>query len=274
MQGFKKKLKNNELLVGTLITLSSPEITEIMSDVGFDWLWIDMEHAPLDYSQVQNMIQAASNTTCIVRSPWNDEVYIKKILDLGCDGIILPQIKTANEAKLAIKSCKYPPLGIRSIGIARAQKYGMDFKNYLEKANDDLIIMLQIEHIEGINNIESITDIKGIDAIIIGPFDLSGSMGLLGQINHPEVENAIKKVKLSCKKKDIPFGIFTPDSNSAEIHLKQGCKLIAMGIDSNYLWKSANQALTELDVFTGMKQALEDKAAPLRKFRNNKSKSK
>ena len=244
---FKQKLQNQEPLLGTVITLSSTSTAEILSKVGFQWLWIDLEHAPLSLEKAQEIMQGVSTRcACLVRSPSNDEVWIKKILDTGCDGIILPQIKTAQEAKDIVKACKYPPDGSRSVGISRAQNYGMNLQEFFPTANKNIIIVLQIEHIDAVNNIEQIIDVPGFDAVLIGPFDLSGSMGIIGQVQHPKVQAAVKTVKAACIKKGMPVGIFVGNANDAIAAKKNNFSLIGVGIDSMYLWKSAKQTLDEI----------------------------
>jgi 2-keto-3-deoxy-L-rhamnonate aldolase RhmA len=246
-RGFRGKLRKKELLVGTVLGISSPEVAEIISEVGFDWVWIDMEHAAIDLVQAQIMTQALRDgCASVVRVPWNDSVWIKKTLDIGCDGVIVPQIKTAEEAKAAVQASKYPSEGIRSLGLARASKYGMEFADYVRKANEEIAIILQIEHIEGVSNIESIIETPGIDAIMIGPYDLSGSLGLIGQLGNPEVESAIQKVKRHCLEKGTPVGIFADGPESARTHISDGVTLIGMGSDSVYLWKSAKSELERL----------------------------
>ena len=244
---FKARLKKKELLVGTVLGISSPEVAEIISEVGFDWVWIDMEHAAIDLVQAQIMTQALRpGCAAIVRVPWNDSVWIKKTLDIGCDGVIIPQINTAEEARAAVQACKYPSEGIRSLGVARASKYGMEFQEYMQNANQEITIILQIEHIEGVNNVEAIINTPGIDAILIGPYDLSGSLGLIGQLEDPEVKNAIQKVKKACLVKGTPIGVFANGPASAKRHIADGVTLVGMGSDSVYLWKSAKQELEEL----------------------------
>jgi len=244
---FKARLKKKELLVGTVLGISSPEVAEIISEVGFDWVWIDMEHAAIDLVQAQIMTQALRpGCAAIVRVPWNDSVWIKKTLDIGCDGVIIPQINTAEEARAAVQACKYPSEGIRSLGLARASKYGMEFQEYMQNANQEITIILQIEHIEGVNNVEAIINTPGIDAILIGPYDLSGSLGLIGQLEDPEVKNAIQEVKKACLAKGTPIGVFANGPASAKKHIADGVTLVGMGSDSVYLWKSAKQELEEL----------------------------
>lgn len=244
---FKTRLRQREILLGTLVTLGSTEVAEILSKVGFDWLWIEMEHAPTGLARVQQMIQATgSRVPCLVRAPWNDAIWIKRILDTGCDGIVIPQVRSAGEARTAIRACKYPPLGTRSVGIARAQGYGMDLQDYIEKADERLITVLQTEHIDAANQIESILDVPGFDAVLIGPYDLSASMGLTGQVNHPEVQRAIGKIKAACSAREVPIGIFAVDAESAKTQIASDCTLVALGLDAMYLWKAAKQAIRDV----------------------------
>jgi 2-dehydro-3-deoxyglucarate aldolase/4-hydroxy-2-oxoheptanedioate aldolase len=243
----KERLTNGETLIGSLVTLPSPDIAEIMSLVGFDYLWIDTEHSAMGFTHAQMMIQAVGGRCpCIVRVPENDPVWLKKALDTGCDGIVVPQVNSAQEAKKAIDHCLYPPLGQRSVGVSRAQDYGMSFDEYVRKANEALTIVLQVEHIEGVQNIEAIVAVPGIDAILIGPFDLSGSLGVLGQITHPEVKDAMDKVRHICEKSDVPLGVFAVDPNSAKSLIAEGYHLIALSMDSFYLWQSARKALSDV----------------------------
>jgi 2-keto-3-deoxy-L-rhamnonate aldolase RhmA len=244
MNSFKKKLKQGKPLIGTLISMSSPTVSELMSRCGFDWLWIDMEHAPLTLEQVQQILQAKrGECASLVRIPINDETWIKRVLDVGADGIIVPQVKTAEEAQRAVASAKYPPTGTRSVGMSRASRFGMDFAEYIRDANQSTSVFLQIEHTVGVQNIEAILDVKGIDAIIIGPYDMSGSFGKLGQIHDPEVQAAIDKVRETCKKRSVPIGIFCLDAELCKTYLKQGYDLISLGVDIHYMWTAAKASL-------------------------------
>jgi 2-keto-3-deoxy-L-rhamnonate aldolase RhmA len=244
---FKTRLKQRDVLLGPLVTLGSTEVAEIFSKVGFDWLWIEMEHAPTGLARIQELIQATGGRIpCLVRAPWNDDVWIKRILDTGCDGIVIPQIRNPDEARAAIRACKYPPVGIRSVGIARVQGYGMSLQDYIEHANERLVTVLQTEHIDAANNIESILDVPGFDAVLIGPYDLSASMGLPGQINHPDVQRAVGKIKAACSNRGMPIGVFAVDVDAAKSQIETGCTLIALSVDTMYLWKAAKQAIMEV----------------------------
>jgi 2-keto-3-deoxy-L-rhamnonate aldolase RhmA len=244
MMSFKNKLKQGKQLIGALVTLGLPIVPEMLSRCGFDWLWIDMEHGPLELSQVQGMLQAkGAECAALVRVPENSEVWIKRVLDLGADGIIVPQVKTAEEARRAVAYCKYPPTGTRSVGIARAQGFGMDFAEYLVNANEELLVLLQIEHVDGVKNIDQILQVPDIDGIIVGPYDLSGSLGKLGQVQDQRVQEAMSTVRQACLTKKMPLGIFALQVEHGKAYLNQGYQLLALGIDFHYLWSAAKSSL-------------------------------
>ena len=243
----KARLKNGDTLVGPLVTIPSTDVAEIMSHVGFDYLWIEAEHAPTDFVRAQMMIQAAGDRCpCLVRIPENKEVWFKKALDIGCNGVVVPQVNTGAEARAAVECCLYPPDGRRSVGISRAHRHGMAFQDYIGSVNEDLLIVLQVEHVEGVRHIESILSTPGIGAVLVGPFDLSGSLGLLGQIDHPRVREAIAEIKRHCDAAGVPAGIFAVNPRSASQAIQEGFQLIALGMDSFYLWESARAALAEV----------------------------
>ena len=243
---FKTRLRDKETLIGSLVTLGSADVAEVMSLVGFDYLWIDIEHTPMGFTQAQRMIQAVGGRCpCIVRVPENREVWIKKALDTGCDGIMIPQVKTEQEARSAVRWSLYPPQGERSVGISRAQGYGMSFGEYVSQANEELVIVVQVEHIEGVRNSGAIAKVPGIDAILIGPYDLSGSLGMPGETEHVEVKKAIEEVKKQCELAGVPIGIFTAEGESAQRYAAEGYSLIALGLDTFFLWGAAKKALEQ-----------------------------
>jgi 2-dehydro-3-deoxyglucarate aldolase/4-hydroxy-2-oxoheptanedioate aldolase len=244
---FKEKLRSGATLLGTILTLDSPEVAEMLSHVGFDWFWIDMEHSPLSVLGVQRILQAiADRAATIVRVPWNDPVWIKRVLDLGCDGVLIPQIKSAEDATRAVDACRFPPIGSRSVGIGRANDYGMDLQRYLETANTETAVILQVENAEAIQNIEEILKVSGYDAILAGPYDLSGSYGLLGQVNHPTVGAAIQKLNSACSRAKKPIGMFTADPSRVEGLIDAGFGLVALGTDGLFLCQAARKALQDL----------------------------
>lgn len=232
---------------GTLLSLPSPEIAEIMSLAGFDWLFIDLEHGAFGITECQRMMQAVGDKAeCLVRVPGLTESSIKKVLDAGAGGIIVPRVNTAAEAANAVVWSKYPPEGQRGVGATRAHDYGLNFKQYVAHANADLMVVIQIEHIEAVRNIESLLDVKGIDVIFIGPYDLSASMGLMGQLDHPDVLKAIEEVEQACATRGMHMGFFGMTAESVQPYLKKGYKLITCGTDTGFLVEGAKEALTAL----------------------------
>jgi len=244
---FKQRLAAGDRLIGLYLSLASPDIAEMAALAGFDWLWIDLEHSRASLTDVQRMIQAvAGRSATLVRVPWNDPVWIKRVLDLGCDGVIVPQVRSADEAAQAVRACLYPPAGERSVGMSRAQQYGMDFQRYVENANSEICIILQIEHRDAVGCLDEILAVPGYEAVLAGPYDLSGSFGLLGQVSHPKVMESLAQIGVTAKRHGKATGIFVADVEAARAQAASGFNLIAVGSDAMYFWKGAQQAVRQL----------------------------
>jgi len=244
---FKKRLLAKEPLIGTIVTLPTAEVGEILAELGFDWLWIDMEHAPFTIQDIQCLVQATeSRCPCIVRAPAGDEVWIKKILDTGAAGVMIPHVNTPDQARRVLSWCKYPPQGTRSVGIARAQGYGLAFQDYVHTANQTVSVVLQIEDIEAVKNIESIIRVEGVDALMMGPYDLSGSMGKIGRVTDPAVEGEIEKFCAACMEAGLPMGVFGIDAEAVKPYIDKGFTLVAAGVDTMYLIQGAQNGLKEI----------------------------
>jgi len=236
----QKKLTDGQGLIGTLLTLPNPQIAEILTLAGFEWLFIDMEHSAITLPQAEEMVRAAnSRAYTVIRCPLNDEAWIKRCLDLGADGIILPRVNSRKEAEYAVRCAKYPPVGERSVGITRAHGYGMQFNEYMQRANEDVALILQCEHIEGVRELLDIVRTEGVDAIFVGPYDLSASMNKTGKVDDPEVTDAINQIRETCIGEEMPLGIFGTTPEAVEPYLKKGFNLLAVGVDSVMI---ANQA--------------------------------
>ncbi len=244
---FRKRLLGGDLLVGTLITIPSAEVGEIMAGVGFDWLFIDTEHSPFNALGAQAILQAAGqNCPCVVRVPANDEVWIKKALDIGADGIIAPQVNSAADAEAIVRMCKYPPDGTRGVGIGRAHQYGLGFNQYMERANNDIAVILQAESAQALENISEIVKVPGIDAIFIGPYDLSASLGKMGQLTDPEIKQAIQTIADACKEAGVRLGIFAATAEAVEPFIQQNFTLLAIGTDGLLMAQNAKEILKTL----------------------------
>ncbi len=223
-----------------------PDVAEILALAGFDYLWIDLEHGPGDFVQAQAMIQAiGGRCPCVIRVPENRDVWIKKALDTGADGVVVPSVNTAEDAQRAVAACLYPPEGVRGTGVARAHDYGMDLPGYLARANRSVAVILQAEHIDAVRNADAILATPGMDALFIGPLDLSGTMGLLGQMSHPEVQAAVEQVRARGQAAGVPLGLFTPNGAAAREAIGRGFTFIAMSTDTIFLWTAARAALAE-----------------------------
>ena len=247
LMNFRQRLRQNELLLGTMLTLPSPEVAEIIAACGYDWLFMDGEHGNLSTLDWQRMLQAvAGRSAAIIRVAENTERDIKKVLDIGADGIIAPQVNSAEEARHVVACCKYPPRGIRGVGLARAQGYGRNFAEYMESANDRIAVIIQAEHIDAVNNIDDIVKVDGIDAVFIGPYDLSASMGRMGEVDHPEVVEAIDRVHRACRENDITMGYFGTTAESVEGYIDKGCNFICAGVDAGFVSQGAQQVLDKL----------------------------
>ncbi len=247
MKSFRERLKAGEVLLSTLVSLPSPEIVELLSKLDFDWLFIDGEHGSFGVLEMQRMLQACSgNCPCLVRVPSNDLVYIKQALDIGAAGIIVPQINNAEEAQAAVNAAKYPTCGNRGVGLARAHEYGISFTDYLVSANDETCVVIQAETQGAIEQIEDIIAINYVDAILIGPYDLSANLGYAGEIDHPEVVAAITKVEHACKRANVKLGYFGVSAKSVLPYKEKDFTLLTIGVDSLFILNSAQHLLDEM----------------------------
>ncbi len=243
---FKDKIRSGKTQIGTIVSLSSPSVADCLSQVGYDWLWIDLEHSPMSLEEIQAILTAKQpDCAGLVRVPNNSDEWIKRVLDLGAEGIIVPHVSSREDALRAVMSAKYPPAGERSFGAGRAHAYGLD-ATHLENANAITCVIVQIEDREAVKNIDEIISVEGVDGVIIGPYDLSGSFGKLGKVEDPEVRSSIDAVLSACRKKNFPAGIFALLPEQAKNYIDLGFTLVAVGVDLHTMWTSARQKLQEL----------------------------
>lgn len=244
----RKALLKNELSIGTWIQIGHPAVAEILAHVGYDWICVDMEHGSIDIETMTHLFRAiaASGVVPIVRLPMNDPIWIRRSLDAGAMGLIIPMVNSAEEIETAIRYAKYPPKGERGYGYSRANFYGMDFENYIAGANETIAIIAQIEHRDGIENIDSILQVQGLDGVFIGPLDLSGSYGKTGQLDCPEMREALRRYLESCKKhkKCAGIHIVRPDEHSIRNAIDQGYRMIVLGVDGVFLEMASRTALS------------------------------
>jgi len=244
---FRERLLDRELLIGTIISLPVPELAAAACRAGFDWLFLDMEHGTIGLEDLNGIFDALPPECAgVVRVPENGEMWIKKALDAGASGIIVPHTNTAKEAALAARWCRYAPAGERSLGFTRANRFGDLLPGYLESANRETVYIPQIEHIEAVRNIEAIVDVPGVDAVFVGPFDLSASLGLPGKTEAPEVLRAIGAVKEACLRKNLPAGIFCRNGIAAEKAIGEGFTLVCVGLDVLMFKSAAEETVKKL----------------------------
>jgi 2-keto-3-deoxy-L-rhamnonate aldolase RhmA len=229
--------------IGTVITLSDPAVSELAADAGFDFTWIDAEHAPHTLESIMGHVMAVRGTNCapLVRVPWNEPGIIKPILDLAPAGVIIPMVNTVKAAREAVAACKYPPQGIRGCGVRRGVRYGATpFKDYLKQSESDPMVIVQIEHIEAVKNLDAILKVPGIDSICVGPCDLSGSMGKLNQTDDPEVCRVINEICAKTKEAGLLLGTA---GGPLPVWQQRGVNWIALTSDCGSMFAQSRQIL-------------------------------
>ncbi len=241
----KKRLKNRERLFAGWISYSHPSITETFARAGFDFIFIDMEHSTISIEQGQRIIASSQSegVPCIPRPVSHSNDYLKPLLESGADGLLIQMVETAEHVKDLIRDIKYPPIGRRTYGVNRAQAYGFDFEEYIQSWNAASIFMLQIESIKGVENIEQLVSFDEVDAVMIGPLDIAGSLGVPGQTTHPLVIEASRKVIEACERHGKSCGTQVADANPDTVKavFDLGYNYAILGSDLFVLWKWAAQ---------------------------------
>lgn len=239
MKSLKERLNKKELTIGSWITLAHPAIAEIMAKAGFDWLTVDLEHSVITIREAEELIRIINlcGVVPLVRLSANDPVQIKRVMDAGATGVIVPAVNTRADADAAVSAVYYPPKGTRGVGLARAQGYGTSFQRYKEWSEAEAVVIVIVEHIDAVKNLKTILSAPGIDGYIIGPYDLSASMGLSGQFDHPDMIKAIEKIKQIGSELEKPGGlhIVEPDIKLLEERINEGFKFIAYSLDTRML---------------------------------------
>ncbi len=245
----KHRLRGGETTFGGWLTVANPMIAEIMAGAGFDWVFIDTEHGGFSNEGFQTCLMAfnGSPTVPMTRVAWNDHVLIKQALDMGAEGILIPMVSSAAEARAAVSACKYPPEGTRGFGPRRASDYGRKTDAYVAQANDSVIVTVQIEHVDGVAQINDILDTPGIDVVCLGPTDMSGSAGVLRQFQHPTVVNGMTTVINAARARQMPASIGITFADQ-EMHkwYAAGANFIFCGDDVSLLAAKADEALANM----------------------------
>lgn len=238
------------LSIGSWITLGHPAVAEIMAEAGFDWLTVDLEHSVITIREAEELIRIIDlkGVIPLVRLSSNDSVQIKRVMDAGAHGVIVPMVCTPQDALDAITAVKYPPIGNRGVGLARAQGYGSRFDDYNQWQSENSIVIVQIEHIDAVNNLDNILSLEGVDGYIVGPYDLSGSMGIPGQFKAAEFVEAMDQIRVTGKRLNKPGGVhlIEPDIVELEKLIDQGNRFIAYSLDIRMLDSTCRVGLSSI----------------------------
>ncbi len=247
---FRESLLNKKLTVGAWMQIGHPAVAEIFANAGFEWICVDLEHGAIDIETMTDIFRAIDAFDCVpvARLPVNDPTWIHRSLDAGAKGLIIPMVNTAEQAHSAVREAKYPPMGTRGFGYSRANMHGMDFDKYIATANDEISLVMQIEHKDAIAELDDIAAVEGVDGLFIGPLDLVGSMRLIGQMDHPNVVAALDKYKQTCKDKNLSCGIhiIRPSQENIEQKIMEDYNMLAIGVDGVFLEESSKAALDVL----------------------------
>jgi 4-hydroxy-2-oxoheptanedioate aldolase len=252
---FLAAIREGRKQIGLWVSLSSNYAAEVVAGSGYDWLLVDMEHAPGDVASVLAQLQAIAphGSTAIVRPPWNDTVMVKRLLDIGAQGLLFPMVQSVDEARAAVAATRYPPQGVRGVaGAIRANQFGR-MTDYYAKANDETAVIVQLETRAAIAQAIEIADVEGVDGVFFGPADIAADMGLLGQHMSDAVWDVIMKTARTLMDRGVPVGTLVTDPTFAAKLLNDGFTFVACGTDTNILAKGADALLAQ------MRQAIGEK---------------
>jgi 2-keto-3-deoxy-L-rhamnonate aldolase RhmA len=243
----KKSLAQRKPTIGSWITLPHPSIAEIMAAAGFAWLVVDLDHSAITLGEAAELIRVIDlcGVAPLVRLSANDPVQIKRVMDAGAHGTIIPMVNSAREAEQAVAAVRYPPQGRRGVGLARAQSYGTSFEAYRDWLNRESLVIVQIEHIQAVDNLAAILAVEGVDGFIVGPYDLSGSLGLPGEFEHPRVVEALAEIqRISAKMRPAAgYHVVQPHPDQVRQKLAEGYSFIAYSVDFLFLGEACRQGL-------------------------------
>ena len=250
----RRRLAAGEPSIGTWLSLPSPEAAEYVSRLGFDWLVVDSEHNPIDIRTLAQMFaaMAASSIAPMVRIPWNNPENFKRVLDAGAWGVVVPMVNSRAEAEAAVSAAKYPPRGTRSLGGGmRAIRWGSTADEYSRHADDEILVVLQIEHIDGVNVADEILSVPGVDACFIGPNDLAASMGIsLGiplESDHPELVAAVEEIRAACLRNGVAPGIHCSGPAGINQRIAEGFQFLAMASELKFLLSGLQDGLRAVE---------------------------
>ncbi len=248
----KRALLKREVTLGTWIQTGSTAVAEVFANAGFDWIAADIEHTDIElqtYSAIARGMYGRGmygrGVVPIARVRENDTLAIRQVLDTGAQGVIVPLVNSAKDAKKAVKAAKYPPEGVRGFAFCRANDWGVNFESYVKTANDNVAVVVMIESREAVENIDEILQVEGVDGVFIGPYDMSGSYGIVGQTSHKIIREACIKVSAACERHGKSAGIHVvlPVDDAVKNAVEEGFTFIALGIDVVFLDQSAKRAI-------------------------------
>lgn len=246
----KKRLKKGDITIGSWITLGHPAIAEIMAKAGFDWLVVDLEHSVITIREAEEVIRVIDlcGVEPLVRLSSNNSVQIKRVMDAGAHGVVVPMVNSAEEAEEAVRAVYYPPKGKRGVGLARAQGYGASFEDYKEWLHSEPLIIVQVEHIHAVENLEDILSVEDIDGFIVGPYDLSASLGIPGDFRHSLMQEAMQQIEKVAREFPKARGIHVvePSIEDLQQKIEEGYRFIAYSIDIRILDTSCRFALSAI----------------------------
>lgn len=245
----KRKLADKQLTIGSWITLAHPAIAEIMARSGFDWLAVDLEHSVITIREAEELIRiiALHGVPPLVRLTSNDVNQIKRVMDAGAHGVIVPMVNSRADAERAVASVYYPPRGRRGVGLARAQGYGTCFADYQSWLEQEAVVIVQVEHIAAVEDLDAILDTPGVDGYIIGPYDLSASMGIPGQFDDPRLKQAIERIRTTGIAKSKPGGLHVVEPSPEQLreHVARGFRFLAYSLDTRMLDTACRNGIAE-----------------------------
>lgn len=236
--------------IGSWLTIPHPSIAEILGRAGFDWLTVDLEHSATSLENVGEMIRVIDllGLNALVRVGDHNPNVIKRVMDLGAHGIIASTVNTPEEAKAIVSAVKYPPIGNRGVGLSRAHGYAQEFDEHYNWLNNESLVIVQIEHVNGVRNMEEIVNVPGVDGYFIGPFDLSASLGIPGQFDHPKMKEALEEVRRVTEVTGTISGIHVvqPIPEDLRKRMEEGFQMIAYGIDYLFMANKAREGLQDI----------------------------
>lgn len=243
---FRQRLLRREVTLGTWLQINNPTAAEVLANTGFEWIAIDIEHTDIDITSLTGLLRGmyGRNVAPIARVATNGVMDIRRALDVGAAGVLVPFVSTAEQARQAVRASKYPPQGVRGFSFSRANSWGVDFAQDAASANDETAVIVMIESKQGVENIDEIVAVEGIDAVFIGPYDLSGSYGVPGQTQDPVVRDACRRVIDACQKAEKSVGLLVvqPTPELVAQLVQDGYNLLCLGLDTVFLDQGARAA--------------------------------